>query len=347
MGQVARRRQAKANSTSASAAFTQLHVSTRSIKCGARKREATSVNALATSLRQLFPTMIRSSRIDISTRAKVASAAHFRAISSSTRFDDYRSGYVSNWRDNLIEGVSPDDVERDLGRGSGGELRPRGNAPPKFMAMHSSAALAANSFGPFRRFPARLHFLGRSDFTFVTFEYKPANGLGTQAPNLDVAMKAASLIVGVESKFLEPLSTHAARFSSRYRAPFVGGTGSKKIAESPWTEAFELLRLEPRRYRYLDAAQLIKHYLGLMHSHGNESRALVYLYWEPLNAEELQPFKEHQSEIHDFAARVSGCDTRFVQMTYSKLWDSWLTSMTWEGAAVHVERLRARYEFSI
>jgi hypothetical protein len=291
--------------------------------------------------------MAKMRRTDLSARAKFASAARFRTNSPGACFDDSRLGYVSNWRENLIEGVSPDDVELDLGRGSGGELRPRRDTPPKFMAMHSSAALAVNSFGPFRRFPARLHFLGRNDFTFLTFEYKPANGLGTQAPNLDVGLKASGHIVGIESKFLEPLNVHVAKFSPRYRTPFVGGREIKRIAEGPWTNAFELLCLDPRRYRHLDVAQLVKHYLGLMHSHRDDARSLVYLHWEPMNAGELGTFLQHRSEIQDFAARVSGCDTQFFHMTYSKLWDGWQTSMAWEGAAVHVERLRARYEISI
>ncbi|MCU0946696.1 MAG: hypothetical protein MUF47_00375 [Porphyrobacter sp.] len=53
-----------------------------------------------------------------------------------------------------------------------------------------------------------------------------------------------------------------------------------------WRTMRDLLRAEPRRYKHLDAAQLVKHALGLA-TEGNRSGlspVLVYLYAEPIDA---------------------------------------------------------------
>lgn len=42
---------------------------------------------------------------------------------------------------------------------------------------------------------------------------------------------------------------------------------------------------EPKRYLYLDAAQLVKHALGFARCYADRTVTLLYLYWEPRNAE--------------------------------------------------------------
>ena len=51
---------------------------------------------------------------------------------------------------------------------------------------------------------------------------------------------------------------------------------------------FLSLRAEPEQYLFLDAAQLVKHYLGLNHTYPLKRRVLVYLYWEAANAEVIR-----------------------------------------------------------
>ena len=62
-------------------------------------------------------------------------------------------------------------------------------------------------------------------------------------------------------------------------------------------------------YRYLDAAQLVKHSLGLMR--GCPQAMLVYLYWEPRNWREFREFREHREEIADLPLLRAMCYGEF------------------------------------
>ena len=64
-------------------------------------------------------------------------------------------GYTSLPRENLVPDIDWGPIQIDLQRGDGGELR------QKFNAVHSSAALAVNSFGPFKSHPERLLLFGK------------------------------------------------------------------------------------------------------------------------------------------------------------------------------------------
>ena len=92
-------------------------------------------------------------------------------------------------------------------------------------------------------------------------------------PNLDVLLERSDRVVAIESKCTEHLSAHTARFSS------VCLTGIRDARrESGWYR--ELLRLvdAPQAYRWLNAAQLIKHALGLMHCYPDRRVTLLYLH---------------------------------------------------------------------
>ena len=100
---------------------------------------------------------------------------------------------------------------------------------------------------------------------------------------------------------------------------------------------------DPGIYRWLDAAQLIKHAFGLMRSHPGAT--LLYLYWEPLNAD-LALFEEHRREIRAFADKVGKSPTPFRAMSYNVLWESWDPSAS-AWLRTHLEDIRARYAVEI
>ena len=60
-------------------------------------------------------------------------------------------GYVKHLADNLVDDVRLEDFETDLKQGSGQELK-QGSAQKldKFLAAHSSSALAVNTFARFK-----------------------------------------------------------------------------------------------------------------------------------------------------------------------------------------------------
>ncbi|MCD4690078.1 hypothetical protein K8S17_01310 [bacterium] len=152
------------------------------------------------------------------------------------------------------------DVRADFIGGAGREITMMPGRSDKFCAAHSSAALAANTFGPFRCSPGDLTLLGMSGFSATRFEKQLRTGLGGTPPNLDFFAYGTDAIIAVEGKFTEMLSTGAARFSPSYSRAVAD------LASPAWADLYDSLCSDPRRFRFLDAAQLVKHYLGIRYS---------------------------------------------------------------------------------
>jgi hypothetical protein len=287
--------------------------------------------------------------VTIESRAEQAAADQLRRMRGDAVFSAGRRFYLTDWRNNLIPGVTPLDFEQDLKTAAGNELKEIGKGPAKFCAARSSSALAVNTFAPFRHSPERLVLAGHDGFQHTWFEKQCPNGLRTRVPpHLDFLAEGLDAVVAVESKFLEPFGdAKTAAFTDQYGRPFEGASGTPTVAEHPWAEMFKLLREKPSQYKHLDAAQLVKHYLGLKHSYPNKIRVLVYLYWEPINANVLEDCKAHRLEVKDFADRVAGCATCFLAISHPDLWRVWDTASHWPGISLHLARLRERYSFTI
>jgi hypothetical protein len=243
------------------------------------------------------------------------------------------NGYVSDAGLNLLEGVERADFEDDLRQGDGNELE------GKFRAAHSSSALAVNTFAPFRRRLGDLTLPGGRAFTSLCFERKCPHGLlGRKPPNLDAVVECRDGIVAIESKCLEPLSPHVAKFAPAYKAEITDAR-----SRTAWFA--EMLRLmdEPGAYRWLDAAQLIKHALGLAHTFPGRPITLLYLFWEPSNPDAHAIFAAHREEASRFGARVRDGGVQFLAMSYPELWQSWRSGTPPQWLSVHLDRLAARY----
>jgi hypothetical protein len=112
--------------------------------------------------------------------------------------------------------------------------------------------------------------------------------------------------------------------------------------------AYDELTSNPRRFGHLDAAQLVKHALGLRHTFPEVGQViLLYLYWELLGAAGHQEFVSHRREVSEFAEWVGDGDVRFESMAYPDLWSHWEERETWEGMTAHVSALRERYGFDV
>ena len=245
-----------------------------------------------------------------------------------------RKGYTNCFRDNLVPGVRPEDFEADLRQGDGNEL------DGKFRAAHSSSALAVNSFGPFRRHIGELSLLGAEPFQCLHFERKCPTGLRGNAPNLDVLLEGEKATIGIESKLTEYMDKHQAHFSKAYL----------QIHDDrrcqPWFTEMRCLVEDPERYSWLNAAQLVKHAFGLAHTYRGEAVTLLYLYWEPRNADEHSVFSEHRKEIQEFTKRLKGSSPSFRSLSYPELWNSWSeTGPDW--LRKHLVALDSRYLVSI
>jgi Restriction Endonuclease associating with ARP len=217
----------------------------------------------------------------VSIRRAAEAALRERLVSLGVQLDeDGRAEHLRQVVVDTVDEVSLGQAAADLREGSGGELTSTEAHRPKFHSAFSSCALAVNVFGPWRLDPASLIF-GGSGFASLEFEaQRPIFSSRATPPNLDVVVEAADRVVAIESKLTEYLGgNERAAFADRYREVV------DEMAHPTWGEVFTLLEAAPEHFRFLNADQLVKHYLGLKRAQQNDPRpvTLTYLYWEPLN----------------------------------------------------------------
>ena len=261
---------------------------------------------------------------------------------------------LANLRPLVLETVADAELEaalRDIAQGDGNELlwtRHDGVLrPPSLHSVYSSCGLAVNTFGPWRNAPGSLALLGKTGFTSLTFEGKlPIFSTG-RAPNLDVIASDDRRVIAVESKLTEHLAGgQLAAFKPSYDKGI-------ELAHDSWRAMYERLKRAPDTFAYLDAAQLIKHYLGLKKQSGpgrpyhEREATLVYLYWEPTNATDLQACRSHAEEISAFAKAVDDPQLTFVRMTHLDLWAAWENDDSAHAIKRHSALLRRRYELTL
>jgi hypothetical protein len=75
--------------------------------------------------------------------------------------------------------------------------------------------------------------------------------------------------------------------------------------------------------------------------------SLLYLYWEPSNAESLPAFQAHRDEVKRFTESVTDDQLRFVAQTYLELWRDWDGRDQPSWLREHVANLQARYGLAI
>lgn len=204
--------------------------------------------------------------------------------------------------------------------GGGSELRGRGTGPAKMRALHSSAALVVNVFDHWSPESAAplLRALSIDDALASPprFEAQFATGLPGTPPNLDLALMLASgRVIGMESKFTEWMTPKRASRPAFKQKYFDGGIERWTQSGLPRCQAlaWDLMK-GALSYRHLDAAQLLKHALGLATQQRNRF-ALYYLYYDvPSSAGAA-----HAEEVARFGARV-GDELAFKAVTYQDLY---------------------------
>jgi len=278
-------------------------------------------------------------------KAEKAIVLRFRKLNGDSAF---RSGtshddHFIEWRSNLLPGVEMESVRDDLSGGSGGELYDEpGGAPAKCCAPYSSSALCVNSFGVARSEPELLTIFGLSGFKTCRFEKKLPTGLGGTPPNLDLVATSPSVLLAVESKFLEILSRKAPKFAASY------GDAYKHCEDDVLNEAYLAVSSGRERFNYLDVAQLLKHALGILKAlQPPDRKILAYLYWELSNSPELEPFETHRQEIARFSALIAGSRIQFLHLSYAQLWRSWLSDQCPGKLTQHASLLIKRYELEL
>jgi hypothetical protein len=251
-------------------------------------------------------------------------------------------GYVKRFDDAVLKQFTEATkaaIRADLSGKGGSELSEKTGGPPKFHAAHSSAAMAANVFGPFLRERAGVP-IGTERFTGQThLEVECRSGLRGTPPTLDCLVDGP-VVLAVESKCTEIFSPHVARFSDAYERAMAS-------AHASWRAEYQRLAEDPARYRYLDAAQLLKHYLGLRQHFPSRPVTLAYLYWEPVNGHEIAPCCIHRAELAEFEKHVRDPKLRFISVSYRALWAEWAAGGQPAWLRKHAAALRRRYEIAV
>ena len=107
--------------------------------------------------------------------------------------------------------------------------------------------------------------------------------------------------------------------------------------------AYERLKASPNEFRCFDAAQIVKHYLGLKSVFPKRPITLLYLYWEPVDQNQHRLFAQHRAEIASFSEHLADADVGFASLTYTELWRAWAEQTHPNWLPRHVELLTKRY----
>jgi hypothetical protein len=267
--------------------------------------------------------------------AESALADSWRRIKGDRCFRAKPVGYVNRPEDNLLPTVSLANIADDYRSAAGHELE------NKFCAAYSSSALVANCFGPFRKDGPIPVVAGANGLTSLRFEKRLPHGLPSESPNLDVVIAGADALVAIESKCTEHLRRKHGEFKCAYDSLV-------EKMEAGWREVFKAIRKQSDRFGGLDAAQLVKHYLGIRHSAKEHRKVLLYLFWEPLNAHTLLAFKDHRRRIVEFSEMVRGSEVEFQYQSYPELWRSWSSGASASPVvSEHLRQLEKRYSVEL
>ncbi len=258
--------------------------------------------------------------------------------------------HTRRFADNLLPSFSAWQVHRladQVRAGSGGELTARKSGKRTGHAPYSSAALAVNAFGRWMDSEPQLPVAGLSGFQGplrVEAQLQIAHGGGLA--NLDVLLAGPDIVVGVESKLTETFSEHE---PTAWKAPYATAE-MRGVLDEPWAEVLASSlegRWQPSR---LGIEQLIKHALAIRSVYDDRRpRHLMYVFWEPENAEELDGCQQHRAQVAQLRELLGpGADPQLHALTYHDLIDEWqrlVDRPAW--LSEHLAALRDRYELAI
>jgi len=188
-----------------------------------------------------------------------------------------------------------------------------------------------------------LSLLGAAGATKLVFERRFPIFRGGTPPNVDVWIERTTSNIAIESKFTEYFTKERPKFSEAYER-LTPPNGSEKC----WWEVYK--QAKSVESGYLDIAQLVKHYFGLWKHRQNLKHTvpitLLYLFWEPTNADAVGVCGDHREELDRLVEQVHGSQIPLKTMTYSELWNTWSQSGNQE-LRQHVDNLKARYEIQL
>jgi hypothetical protein len=232
-------------------------------------------------------------------------------------------------------GASP---ESGLIDGVDGADLPGGLTPQRLELPHSTAALTVNSFLPWRRACGELTLAGQTGFDAIQFDARCPTGLRGTPPQLNLLALAEPTAVGVMVHSIAYLGRQNGTLAGCYDELLATMPGA-----APWRAVLEDWRAGRLYLRHVDIPALIKYVMALGRTFPNRPSTLLYVFWEPLDADAFTEFRCHRAELQQVAEATRGAGVAFAASSFDALWQGWAE----RGAPVwiegHVARLRRRY----
>jgi hypothetical protein len=241
----------------------------------------------------------------------------------------HADGRIRRVSDLLIEGVEHDQLPDALDRA-------------RLRQPHSAAALAINSFLPWQEAADQLRLDRWIGFDAIQLVVRCPTGLRGTPPHLDLLALREGAAVAVTVRCTEYLSRRKSAIAPSY---------DRLLAATPdldpWLRQLQQLRAAPDDRQHIDLGALVKHALALGRTFPDRPSTLLYLYWEPLDADRFDEFRQHRSELDELSQAVRDARVAFASCSFEALWRDWesQTSPAWLQA--HVARLHARYSVTI
>jgi hypothetical protein len=236
--------------------------------------------------------------------------------------DKGEKNYLYNLTDNLFEPLSKESLDC-YNSGDGNETKDSKTRLAKMKALHSSSAIVINLFQYWQErdvspivYACKLCSKSKNNFTNeIKFEEKfEISGDKSQfpfSPNIDIVIKdSQSFVYAIESKFTEPYREKPKGIKLKYIDNLSFWNGLPGLYEL----AKEICP-DNNKFQYLDAAQLLKHILGLKKKHHKNGFHLLYLWYDVIGKNGF----EHREEIEQFAEIAKGDNIKFSHITYQEV----------------------------
>ena len=219
---------------------------------------------------------------------------------------------------NLFEPLA-DETRAAFCSGDGNELKPVGRRLPKMQALHSSSALVVNVFqywqcvGEIAVVAAACGLCNARNTSSMTLKFERKFEINKKfplPPNMDVVISVdEGMVFAIESKFTEPYG------NQRH-----GGLKPDYLDLDLWygleniRDLAENISPDDNTFKRLNAAQLVKHLLGLK-AEGTKKFQLCYLYYDAPGDEGA----EHRADIKKFEAVIREDGVRFLTVSYQNV----------------------------
>jgi len=264
-----------------------------------------------------------------------------------TKPDRGEKNYVNDIALNIFNQKLSRETLQDFKKGDGNETKDSKFRLAKMKALHSSSALPVNVFQYWQEkdvspILSACKLINRRPFNSDTvpnavrfeqkFEISKDKMLFPKTPNLDVVIEYNNRVFAIESKFTEPYKKKQKGLSERYTSDKLFWKGIPNL-EKLGNE----ISPDNNKFKYLDAAQLIKHILGLKEQCGKTGFTLLYLWYDVIGKDGAA----HREEIEQFA-EIANDDIKFRHITYQEVIVK-LSKEFYDGNEDYVDYLSERY----